>query len=106
MMDAEDRRTADRTATAGRVMIVHGEDACFVELLDASEGGCALRVPVDIPLDVENVVRLFFYAGDGAPPLIVPARVARIDGEGIGIEYHEPQAVPPLFAPAPAVAGP
>lgn len=81
-------------------MIVRPEGAWFVELLDASEGGCALQVPDDAVLDVENVVRLFFYPEDGGAPLIVPARVARRDTGGLGIEYHEPQAVPPLVLSA------
>lgn len=100
MTEADDRRTGDRMVAAGRVMIVRGDDARFVELLDASEGGCALRRIDAMTLEVENVVRLFFYPDDGGAPLVVPARVARIDADGIGIEYHEAQPVPPMPLPS------
>jgi hypothetical protein len=91
------QRWADRMPHAGRVMVVHGESAWFAELLDCSEGGCGLLRPADCMLDLEDVIRLFFYS-DTHPVVIVTARVARITEAQLGIEYHEPQPIPP--APA------
>ena len=95
--DETGQRWADRLPHAGRVMVVHGESAWFAELLDCSEGGCGLFRPADCTLELEDVVRLFFYS-DTHPVVIVTARVARITEAQLGIEYHEPQAIPP--APA------
>lgn len=94
LTDAADRRLADRVPFAARVMIVHATSAWFAELLDLSEGGCAVLRSAGCELTEEALVRLFFYDGDG-PAVVVAARVARIDDARIGFEYHEPQAVPP-----------
>ena len=92
-----ERRLADRVPSAARVMIVHTKSAWFAELVDLSEGGCAALRPAGCELDAEALVRLFFYDGDG-PAVVVAARIARIDGERMGFEYHEPQGVPPTRA--------
>ena len=92
-----ERRLADRVPSAARVMIVHAKSAWFAELVDLSEGGCAVFRPAGCELDAEALVRLFFYDGDG-PAVVVAARIARIDGERMGFEYHEPQSVPPTRA--------
>jgi hypothetical protein len=76
-------------------MVVRGESAWFVELHDLSPGGCGIFRPDDCTLEEEQIVRLFFYYQDNAPAVIVPARVARVTETQIGIEYHEPQAIPP-----------
>jgi hypothetical protein len=93
-IEATERRHADRVPFAARVMIVHTTSAWFAELIDLSEGGCAVFRPAGCELEEEALVRLFFYDGDG-PAVVVAARVARIDGDRIGLEYHEPQAIPP-----------
>ena len=95
--DDNGQRWSDRVPRAGRVMIVHGESAWFAELLDCSEGGCGMFRPADCPLELDDVVRLFFYS-DTHPAVILTARVARLTESQLGIEYHEPQSVPP--APA------
>ena len=87
-------RWADRKPGAGRVMIVRGESAWFAELLDCSEGGCGVLRPADCTLELDDVVRLFFYS-DTHPVVIVTARVARLTESQLGIEYHEPQSIPP-----------
>ena len=92
--DEPGQRWADRMPHAGRVMVVHGESAWFAELLDCSEGGCGLLRPADCKLELEDVVRLFFYS-DTRPVMIVTARVARITEAQLGIEYQEPQSIPP-----------
>ena len=96
-IEASERRLADRVPFAARVMIVHATSAWFAELLDLSEGGCAVFRPTGCELDEEALVRLFFHDGDG-PAVVVAARVARTDGTRIGFEYHEPQTVPPARA--------
>ncbi|GAB3367652.1 MULTISPECIES: PilZ domain-containing protein [Lysobacteraceae] len=90
-----ERRDGDRVPYASRVMIVRGESAWFAQLLDLSEGGCGVFRPDGCELREDEVVRLFFYQDTETSAVIVPARVARIDGVRIGIEYHEPQAIPP-----------
>ena len=92
-----ERRLADRVPFAARVMIVHTKSAWFAELIDLSGGGCAVFRPAGCELDEESLVRLFFYDGDG-PAVVVPARVARLEGARIGFEYHDPQTVPPSRA--------
>ena len=94
--DETGERWADRMPGAGRVMIVRGESAWFGELLDCSEGGCGLVRPADCTLEPDDVVRLFFYS-DTHPVVIVTARVARLTDTQIGIEYHEPQSIPPAL---------
>jgi hypothetical protein len=91
-----ERRLADRIPSAARVMIVHTTSAWFAELIDLSEGGCAALRPAGCELEAETLVRLFFY--DDGPAVVVAARIARIDGERMGFEYHEPQNVPPTRA--------
>ena len=88
------QRWADRKPGAGRVMVVRGESAWYVELLDCSEGGCGVVRPADCTLELDDVVRLFFYS-DTHPAVIVTARVARLTETQLGIEYHEPQSIPP-----------
>lgn len=90
-----DRRDGTRVPYASRVMIVRGESAWFAQLLDMSEGGCGVFRPDGCTLVVDEVVRLFFYQEPDAAAVIVPARVARISEGQIGIEYHDPQTVPP-----------
>lgn len=90
-----ERRDGNRVPYASRVMIVRGEAAWFAQLLDLSAGGCGVFRPDDCSLQEDEVVRLFFYQGDETGAVIVPARIARLDETRIGIEYHEPQAVPP-----------
>ena len=96
-MDAviEDRRDGDRVPYASRVMIVRGEAAWFAQLLDLSEGGCGVFLPDGCALQEDEVVRLFFYQDGETAAVIVPARIARKDETRIGIEYHEPQTIPP-----------
>lgn len=90
-----ERRDADRVPYASRVMIVRGESAWFAQLLDLSEGGCGVFRPDGCMLAADELVRLFFYYGEAATAVIVPARVARVTDGQIGLEYHEPQSVPP-----------
>lgn len=92
--DETGQRWAERMPHAGRVMVVCGESAWFAALLDCSEGGCGLFRPTDCTLELDDVVRLFFYS-DTHPVVIVTARVARITETQLGIEYHEPQSIPP-----------
>jgi len=96
-IESAERRLADRVPSAARVMIVHTKSAWFAELIDLSEGGCAALRPAGCELEAEALVRLFFYDGDG-PAVVVAARVARIDCERMGFEYHEPQSIPPASA--------
>jgi hypothetical protein len=101
--DRNDRRDADRVPYASRVMIVRGNAAWFAQLLDLSAGGCGVFRPSDCDLAEDELVRLFFHEGDfhqdeGAASVNIPARIARIDGNRIGIEYHEPQSIPPARA--------
>ncbi|MBB1089241.1 PilZ domain-containing protein [Lysobacter sp. SG-8] len=91
----DDRRTAGRQPFSDRVMVVHGERAWFAEVLDLSEGGCGIAPPPGCGLDVEQVVRLFFYSGLDTPATVVAARIARVTDDRIGIEYQDLQAIPP-----------
>ena len=92
---ATERRDGERVPFGSRVMIVHGESAWFAQLLDLSEGGCGVFRPDGCALHEDEVIRLFFYQDDATNAVIVPARIARIDATRIGVEYHEPQTVPP-----------
>lgn len=89
------RRDSDRVPYAARVMIVRGESAWFAQLLDLSEGGCGVFRPEGCTLQEDDVIRLFFYQENTTRAAIVPARVARVDERRIGMEYHEPQTIPP-----------
>lgn len=90
-----ERRDGNRVPYESRVMIVHGDRAWFTQLLDLSEGGCGAFRPDGCKLQQEEVVRLFFYPSEETSALIVPARVARTDESRLGIEFHEPQTIPP-----------
>lgn len=92
------RRSADRVPFAARVVVVRGDCAWFVDLLDLSPGGCGVFRPERCGLEEEQVVRLFFHERDNSPAVCVPARVARVGATRIGLEYHEPQAIPPVAA--------
>lgn len=92
---AAERRDTGRVPFASRVMIVRGETAWFAQLLDASSGGCGVFRPDGCVLQEDEVVRLFFYQDGETAAVIVPARVARVSDTRIGIEYHEPQDIPP-----------
>jgi hypothetical protein len=94
-MTHSDRRDGDRVPYASRVMIVRGESAWFAQLLDMSEGGCGVFRPEGCTLLEDDVVRLFFYQEQETTAVIVTARVARVSDDQIGIEYHDPQTVPP-----------
>lgn len=90
-----ERRETERVPDTSRVMIVRGESAWFAQLLDLSEGGCGVAPPEGCTLQEDEVIRLFFYREHATTAVILPARVARVDGQRIGIEYQEPQTVPP-----------
>lgn len=90
-----ERRDSDRVPYAARVMIVRGESAWFAQLVDLSEGGCGVFRPEGCTLQEDDVIRLFFHQEDATTAVIVPARVARVDERRIGMEYHEPQTIPP-----------
>ncbi|GAB3384296.1 PilZ domain-containing protein [Lysobacter fragariae] len=92
---ADDRRDAERVPFAARVMVVHGESAWFAQLLDMSEGGCGIFRPDGCDLIEDQVVRLFFYQDNESLAVIVPGRIARVTKTQVGIEYHDPQAIPP-----------
>ena len=96
--DSDDRRDTDRVPYASRVMIVRGNSAWFAQLLDLSAGGCCVFTPPGCDLAADELVRLFFHQDDGTVSVNIPARIARVDGHRIGIEYHEPQSIPPARA--------
>ena len=96
-LDDAERRWGERRPYAARVMVVRGDSAWYTQLQDFSEGGCGLFRPADCTLEPDDVVRLFFYS-DTQAVVIVTARVARVTETRLGIEYHEPQSIPP--APA------
>jgi PilZ domain len=89
-----ERRDSDRVPFASRVMILHRDSAWFAQLLDISEGGCGFFRPESFTLVPDDLVRLFFQDGE-SDAIIVPARVARVTETRIGMEYHDPQTVPP-----------
>ncbi|WP_082538818.1 PilZ domain-containing protein [Lysobacter sp. Root494] len=93
---ATERREGDRVPFASRVMIVRGETAWFAQMLDISTSGCGVFRPDGCVLLEDEIVRLFFYQDGETAAAIVPARVARVSNTRIGIEYHEPQRIPPL----------
>lgn len=95
---SEERREGDRVPFASRVMIERGASAWFAHLLDLSTGGCGVFRPDGCVLHEGDCVRLFFHEDGTTAAVIVPARVARINDTLIGIEYHEPQAIPPSQA--------
>ena len=90
-----ERRQESRIPFASRVMIVRGEAAWFAQVLDISPGGCGVFRPDGCALLEDEIVRLFFYQDGETAAAIVPARVARVCDTRIGIEYHDPQRIPP-----------
>jgi hypothetical protein len=90
-----ERREEGRVPFASRVMIVRGETAWFAQVLDISNSGCGVFRPDGCVLLEDEIVRLFFYQDGETAAAIVPARVARVCDTRIGIEYHEPQRIPP-----------
>lgn len=90
-----ERRESVRVPYAARVIIVRGDTAWFAQLLDISEGGCGVFRPDDCTLREDDVVRLFFHQESGSRAVIVAARIARVTAAHLGIEYHDPQTVPP-----------
>jgi hypothetical protein len=93
--DDSERRDAERVPFASRVMIVRGDSAWFAQLLDLSASGCGVFRPEGCNLAEDELVRLFFHQDDDIVAVNVPARIARVDGQRIGIEYHDPQGIPP-----------
>ncbi|HEV8693789.1 MAG TPA: PilZ domain-containing protein [Lysobacter sp.] len=94
-ISSAERRSSDRVPFASRVMILRGDSAWFAQLLDLSEGGCGVFRPKSFALVPDDLVRLFFLQDAEGDAVIVPARVARVSESRIGIEYHDPQTVPP-----------
>lgn len=92
---AAERREENRVPFASRVMIVRSEAAWFAQLLDISASGCGVFRPDGCVLREDEIIRLFFYQDGETAAAIVPARVARVSDSRIGIEYHEPQRIPP-----------
>lgn len=87
-------REESRVPFAGMALVVRGEQAWVCELQDLSASGCGLFRPTACTLEVGDVVRLYFFEAVGAT-IPVDGRVARIDFTSIGIEYYEPQSIPP-----------
>lgn len=94
----DERRGADRVPYASRVMILSRESAWFARLIDLSEGGCGIFRPAGFELVPDDLVRLFFHENDDTA-VVVDARVARVTASQVGLEYHDPQAVPPAHPP-------
>ena len=110
----DERRSAGRVPYASRVMVLGRDAAWFAQLIDLSEGGCSIFRPADFALGPDDLVRLFFpdngLAGNGYLPngfhpnettavAIVDARVARVSEQRVGLEYHDPQTIPPTRPP-------
>ncbi|MFC5569176.1 PilZ domain-containing protein [Lysobacter yangpyeongensis] len=91
----DDRRSADRVPYASRVMVLGRESAWFAQLIDLSPWGCGIFRPAGFALAPDDLVRLFFHENDQTMVAVVDARVARVTDSQVGLEYHEPQAVPP-----------
>ena len=91
----DERRSDVRVPYASRVMILSRETAWFARLIDLSEGGCGIFRPKGFELVPDDLVRLFFHEHDDATAVIVEARVARVTPSQVGLEYHDPQTVPP-----------
>lgn len=98
-MDESPGRATDRVPFASRVMVVQGESAWFAELIDLSETGCGIFRPAAWGLEVDELVRLFFFRDERSAAINVPGRVARVTPTQVGFEYHESQTIPPS-APA------
>ena len=116
----DERRSADRVPYASRVMVLGRDAAWYAQLVDLSEGGCSIFRPAGFALVPDDLVRLFFHGnefhgnefhgsefhGSGshqheatAAVAIVDARVARVTAQRVGLEYHEPQTIPPTRPP-------
>jgi len=95
----DERRSDVRVPYASRVMVLSRETAWFARLIDLSEGGCGIFRPNGFALAPDDLVRLFFHENDDATAVIVDARVARVTQSQVGLEYHDPQTVPPTHPP-------
>ena len=95
----DDRRSDVRVPYASRVMILGRETAWFARLIDLSEGGCGIFRPAGFELVPDDLVRLFFHEHDDSAAIVVDARVARVTPSQVGLEYHDPQTVPPTHPP-------
>jgi NAD(P)-dependent dehydrogenase (short-subunit alcohol dehydrogenase family) len=91
-------RAAERVAARGATALEGDltDAAWFAQALDISPSGCGVFRPDGCVLLEDEIVRLFFYPDGETAAAIVPARVARVSDTLIGIEYHEPQRVPPV----------
>lgn len=90
-----ERRSAVRVPYAARVMILSRDTAWFARLIDLSEGGCGIFRPAGFELVPDDLVRLFFHESDDTAAVVVDARIARVTPNQVGLEYHDPQTVPP-----------
>jgi hypothetical protein len=95
----DERRSADRVPYASRIMVLSRESAWFAQLIDVSEGGCGIFRPRGFELVPDDLVRLFFHQSDDAAAIVVDARIARVTPSRVGLEYHDPQTVPPSHPP-------
>ena len=95
----DERRSDVRVPYASRVMVLSRETAWFARLIDVSEGGCGIFRPTGFELVPDDLVRLFFHENDDTAAVIVDARVARVTPNQVGLEYHDPQTVPPTHPP-------
>lgn len=99
VIQQDERRSAVRVPYASRVMVLSRDMAWFARLIDLSEGGAGIFRPVGFGLVPDDLVRLFFHESDDAAAVIVDARVARVTPNQVGLEYHDPQTVPPRHPP-------
>ncbi|QNP40808.1 PilZ domain-containing protein [Lysobacter solisilvae (ex Woo and Kim 2020)] len=97
----DERRSTDRVPYASRIMVLRHDSAWFARLIDLSVGGCSIFRPAGFELVPDDLVRLFFHQGEDAAVVIVDARVARVTTGQVGLEYHDPQTVPPTPPSAP-----
>lgn len=88
------QRDETRVPFAGMALVVRGEQAWVCELQDLSNSGCGLFRPTACTLEEADLVHVYFFEAVG-PAVPVAGRVARVDFTSIGIEYHEPQSIPP-----------
>lgn len=95
----QERRSAHRVPYASRVMILSRDSAWFARLIDLSEGGCGIFRPAGFELVPDDLVRLFFHENDDTIAVVVDARIARVTPNQVGLEYHDPQSVPPAHPP-------
>jgi len=81
-----ERRKAARTAHSGQALVVRGNAAFLVEIIDLSKGGTCVRRPRGWTLNIGDAV-LVFLLNEIGPAMNMEANVVWYRDDEIGLHY-------------------